>query len=117
MSLKRALQEKLTRYDEIFSDIKEVCAIYVVNIENGKYVKKIFKYETKEHQYNTLLQKGFVLFTDPTIEQAVLETTEYNMALRKIDEKMCFVLISEKSLTFGKIIVLIKQHVFSKGKE
>ena len=116
MGLKKILQDRLDNYTKAFSDVNEVCAIYVVDINNSKYIQKIYKYEEKRHQYTKLLQKGFVLFTDSTIKQAVLETTEYNMALRKVDDAICFVLISEKSLTFGKIIALMKQRLLYKRK-
>jgi len=111
--LKKNLQKKLNSYTKVFSDIKEVCALYVVDLENKKYVKKIHKYKDEEEQYTTLFQKAFVLFTDPTMQQAVLETTQYNMILRKIDDNICFVLIAEKSLTFGKMISLMKQRIFN----
>ncbi len=115
MVLKKILQEKLARYANILSNVNEVCAIYLVDIESSKYVKKIYKYTMKEEQYTALLQKGFVLFTDDSINQAVLETTEYNMALKKVNDKMCLVLISEKSLTFGKIVTVMKQCISKEG--
>ena len=116
MVLKKILQEKLARYANVLSTVNEVCAIYLVDIENGKYVKKIYKYTMKEEQYTALLQKASVLFTDSTIGQAVLETTEFNMALRKVNDTLCFVLISEKKLTFGKIVTIIKQCISNEEK-
>ena len=116
MIIKEVLQARLVNYSEKFSDLKDICALYLVDIEHVKYVKKVYKHEKDEEQFTKLLQKGFVLFTESTIQQAVLESTEYNMVLRRIDENICFVLIAEKSLSFGKIIALIKQRIFDGGK-
>lgn len=114
--LKKDIQKKLSSYSEIFSDINEICALYVIDLENKKYVRKIQKHRDREEYYTALFQKGFVLFTDDTMQQAVFETTQYNTIFKKVEEGICFVFVAEKSLSFGQMITLMKQRTLIRGE-
>ena len=109
----QSLDENIDLYlKSDLSQLKELDAIFLIDLELKKYKSRIFIDNHKEFQssFISTMNRAVSVFTDDKIEQLIIEMDTHNIIFRKLSSNSSRVLmiLSKKSFPIGKLIIVTK---------